>query len=67
MKFEMKLTYTVLTIKLLDGANITDGERKLALIVCSDWNFHRMKSALKRLFSKSSSNPNDNVKIEQKL
>ena len=36
MKFEMKLTYAVLTIKLLDGANITDGERKLALIACSD-------------------------------
>ena len=50
---------------MLDGANITDDERKLALTVCNDKNFGRMKSALKRLFSKSSVNSNDNVKIKQ--
>ena len=58
----MKLPDTVLTFKLLDGAN---DECKLALILCSGLNFDKMKSALKRPFSKSSLNPNDNVKIKQ--
>ena len=59
----MKLPDAVLIFNLLDGAN--DYERKLALIVCNDLNFDRMKSVLKRLFSKSSLNPNGNVKIKQ--
>ena len=57
----MKLPDTVLTFKLLDGAN---DECKLALILCSGLHFDKMKSALKRPFSKSSLNPNDNVKIK---
>ena len=65
IEYEMKLPDAVLTFKLLDGANITDNKRKLVLTVCSDLNFDRMKSALKRLFLKSSLNPNDNVKIKQ--
>ena len=52
MEYEMKLPDAVLTFNLLDGANITDDERKLALTVCSITvlNFDRLKSALKRLF-----------------
>ena len=61
MQYEMKLPDAVLTFKLLDSADITDDEHKLALTVCIDLNFERMKSALKRLFSKSSLNPNDNI------
>ena len=66
MEHEMKLPDAVLTFKLLDGANITDDERKLALTVCNDLNFDRMKSALKRLFSKAPLNPsNENFKNKQ--
>ena len=38
---------------------------RIAQTVCSDLNFDRMKPALKRIFSKSSLNPNDNVKTKQ--
>ena len=62
----MKLADAVLTFKLLNGANIIGDERKLALTVCNDLNFDKMKSASKRLFSKSSLNPNSNVKINKK-
>ena len=54
MGYEMKLPNAILTFTLLDGVNITDDERKLALTVCSELKFDRMKSSLKRLFSKSS-------------
>ena len=60
---QMKLPNTVLTFKLLDGANITDQERKLALTLCSDLDFDKMKSAFKRLFTTSSnySHSQDNI------
>ena len=54
MGYGMKLPNAILTFTLLGGVNITDDERKLALTVCSELNFDRMKSSLKRLFSKSS-------------
>ena len=44
---------------MLDGANITDDKRELALTVCSDLNFDIMKSIFERIFLKSSLNPND--------
>ena len=44
MEYEMKLPDAVLPFKLLDAANITDDERKLALTVCNDLNFDRMTS-----------------------
>ena len=65
MEYELKLLDAVSTFKLLDGVDITDNERKLALTVCSVLNFDRMKSELKGLFLKSSLNPNVNVKIKQ--
>ena len=60
---QMKLPNTVLTFKLLDGENITDQERKLALTLCSDLDFDKMKSALKRIFTTSSnhSHSQDNI------
>ena len=48
---QMKLPNKVLTFKLLDGENITDQERKLALTLCSDLDFDKMKLALKRIFT----------------
>ena len=38
---EMKLPNTVLTFKLLDGAKISDDERKLVLTFCSDLQFEK--------------------------
>ena len=53
--FVMKLPDPVLAFKLLDGSNISDDERKLALALGKDMDYEDMKSALKRLFNKSSS------------
>ena len=63
IQHQMKLPYTVLPFKLLDGANITNEERKLPLTLCSDLDFDKMKSALKRLFTTSSnhSHSQDNI------
>ena len=55
IQHQMKLPNKVLTFKLLDGVNITSEERKLALTLCSDLDFDKIKSALKRLFTTSSS------------
>ena len=46
----MKLPNTIIFFKLLDGAQVTDDERKLALTMSSNLNFEGMISALKRLF-----------------
>ena len=45
----------VLAFKLLDGSNISDDKRKLALALGKDMKYEEMKSALKSLFNKSSS------------
>ena len=63
IQHQMKLPNTVLTFKFLDGANITSEERKLALTLCSNLDFDKTKSALKRLFTTSSnhSHSQDNI------
>ena len=60
---QMILPNTVLTFKLFHGPNITSEERKLALTLCSDLDFDKMKSALERLFTTSSnhSHSQDNI------
>ena len=60
---QMKLPNIVLTFKLFHGPNITSEERKLALTLCSDLDFDKMKSALERLFTTSSnhSHSQDNI------
>ena len=41
--WNMKQNYPMqLTFELSGGANITDSERKLALTLCGDLNFHRI-------------------------
>ena len=45
--FDMKLPDAVLAFKLLDGANITEDDRKLTLALGKEMNFNDMKSALK--------------------
>ena len=50
IQHDMKLPDTIIFFKLLDGAQVTDDERKLALTMSSNLNFEGMKSALKRLF-----------------
>ena len=56
--FNMKLPDPVLTFKLLDGANLSDDDRKLALALSNDMKFENMKSVLKLLFSKIKSSYN---------
>ena len=56
--FDMKLPDPVLTFKLLDGANLSDDDRKLALALSNDMKLEKMKSALKLLFSKTKSSYN---------
>ena len=50
---EIPLQNTVLTIKLLDGAKLSEDERKLALTLGNNLEFETMKSALKQIFTKS--------------
>ena len=52
--FDMKLPDPVLTFKLLDGTNLSNDDRKLAMLALgNDMEFKNMKSALKHLFSKT--------------
>ena len=53
--FDMKLFDPVLTFKLIDGANLLDDDRKLALTIDNDMKFENMKSAFKWLLSKTKS------------
>lgn len=50
-EFDMEYPETILTFKLLDGANLTKQEREMALTVGNDLNLEKMKSALKRIFA----------------
>ena len=47
--FDMKLPDAVLAFKLLDGTNITEDDRKLALALGKEMKFNDMKSALKSI------------------
>ena len=52
--FDMKLPDPVLNFKLLDGTNLSNDDRKLAMLALgNDMKFKNMKSALKHLFSKT--------------
>ena len=53
--FDMKLLDPVSTFKLIDGANLLDDDKKLALTIDNDMKFENMKSALKWLLSKTKS------------
>lgn len=52
-QYDMKLPDTVLTFKLVYGANISENECKLALALGNNLQFETMKSALKHNFPKS--------------
>ena len=66
IEHEMILPDPVLTFKLLDGANITNDERKPALTFCVDLKYEKMKSALKRHFaSPVPQNQNHEMEIKQ--
>lgn len=60
----LKLPHAVLTFKLLDGAPVTDDERKLSSTISSNLNFEQMKSALKWLFVSHTSTQNDAVSVK---
>ena len=49
MQHDKELPDAILIFKLLDGAQVRDDERKLALTMSSNLNFKGMKLALKRL------------------
>ena len=66
IQHDMKLPNVILTFKLLDRAQVTDDERKLALTMSSNLNFKGMKSALKRLFvSHPLHHKHDDIQIKQ--
>ena len=67
---EMPLPNAVLTFKLLDGVKLSETERKLALTLGNNLEFETMKSALKRIFTKStianeSFHDTNNIKQEE--
>ena len=53
--YEMSVPNGVLTFKLLDSARLTDDNQKLSLTLGSSLEFEIMKSASKRIFTKSTS------------
>ena len=66
IEHEMILPDPVLNLKFLDGANITNDERKIALTFCVDLTHEKMKSALKRLFASSvPQNQNNEMEIKK--
>ena len=66
IQHDMKFPDVILTFKLLDCAQVTDDEWKLALTMSSNLNFEGMKSALKRLFvSHPIHHKHDNIQIKQ--
>ena len=67
---EMSPPNTVLTFKLLDGAKLSEDEKKIALTLGNDLEFETMKSGLKRIFPKStianeSFHDTNNIKQEE--
>ena len=51
---DIKLPETISAFKLLDGAGLNEAQRQLALLTLgNDPTFSSMKSALKRIFSRS--------------
>lgn len=62
--FGMKLPDAVFVFKLLDGANLSVDDWKLALAFGKDMKFSDMKSALKQLFNKASSTDTPNIAIK---
>ena len=63
--FDMKLPDALLAFKLLDGANITEDDRKLALGLGKEMKFNDMKLTLKRLFNKTSCTTVAPIKSEE--
>ena len=51
-QYDMKLLVIVITFKMLNGSNITEDERKLALIMRNNLQFETIKSSLQRIFTK---------------
>ena len=51
VEHDMQLPDNVQAFKLLDGANLSEDDRKLVLALANDIKLQTMQSALKRLFS----------------
>ena len=51
-QYDMKLLVIVITFKMLNGSNISEDERKLALILGNNLQFETIKSSLQRIFTK---------------
>lgn len=51
-QYDMKLLVIVITFKMLNGSNISEDERKLALIMGNNLQFETIKSSLQRIFTK---------------
>ena len=62
---DLVLPNNVLTFKQLDGANLSEDDRRLALTLATDLKFESMKSALKRIVATLSSAPSPLVKKEK--
>ena len=62
IEHDMKLLDAILIFKILEGAQVTDDERKLAWTMSSNLNFEGMKLASKHLFESNQLNPkHDNI------
>ena len=57
---EMVLPESVLVFKLLDGANLKDDEKKLALALGNDLKLKTMKFVLKRIFARHAGSASEN-------
>ena len=51
-QYDMKLLVIVITFKMLNGSNISEDERKLALIMGNNLQFETIKSSLQRILTK---------------
>ena len=62
----MKLPDTILAFKLLDDAGLNEAQRELALTLGNDLTFSSMKSALKRIFSRSVNQADQRLKLKKR-
>ena len=65
-KHDMTLPDAILAFKLLDNANLSSKDKRLAMTACSELTFASMKSALKRIFGDRTTVPSDSEAINIK-
>ena len=51
LKFELKLPYKLLCLKLLDGVSLNTNQKQMVLTLASDLKYESMKAALKQILA----------------